>query len=361
MERFSKLRAAFAHVKNGGMLVVVDDESRENEGDLVMAAEHITPEKVNFMVREARGLVCVPMPEERADALHFPPMTTHNEDADGCNFAVSADLKRGVETGISAPDRSATILQMAAKSAKPADFVRPGHLFPLRARPGGVLVRAGHTEASVDIVRLAGCAVPVAVICEIMKDNGEMARLPELEIFAKQHGTPLVSIDELIEFRRQTESLVQRVGEEQLELPGVISGAFRAISLYEKTSGATHLALVHGDIQAAQKPPLVRVLAVSAPSPGSAALAMALGKEHREILRSAARLSREEVGVLVLVSHADMAAAEHQEHLRTAGVGAQILREVGVRQMRLLGGPARVLGLTGYGLSVAERLDFPPE
>src|SRR5512140_425873 len=254
MTDIAPITEIIAEIRAGRMVVLVDEEDRENEGDLVFAAEFVTPEKINFMARHARGLICLTLTEERCRQLQLAPMAQDNRSSHGTAFTVSIEAATGVTTGISAHDRARTVQVAVARGAQPEDIVQPGHVFPIAAEPGGVLVRAGHTEAGCDLTALAGLT-PAAVICEIMKDDGSMARLPDLIEFGKEHGLKIGTIADLIHFRSQTESLVERVAERDI---ATVHGAFRMIAYREKISGATHVALVRGTIDP-DTPTLVRV------------------------------------------------------------------------------------------------------
>src|SRR3569833_1973514 len=234
-----------AELRAGRMVILVDEEDRENEGDLVLAAEFVTPEAINFMAKYGRGLICLTLTEERCEQLHLPMMTTRNGTSYGTNFTVSIEAAEGVTTGISAADRARTVQAAVARHAKPSDIVQPGHIFPLKAQRGGVLMRAGHTEAGCDFAELAGLT-PAAVICEIMKDDGTMARLPDLIEFAQQHDLKIGTIADLIHYRSQNECFVERVGERTME---TVHGAFQAVLYRDKPSGGAHLALVYGEIR----------------------------------------------------------------------------------------------------------------
>ena len=348
-----------AELAAGRMVVLVDEEDRENEGDLVLAAEHVTPEAINFMAKFGRGLICLTLTRERCERLQLPPMTARNGTAHGTAFTVSIEAAEGVTTGISAADRSRTVQAAVARDARPADLVQPGHIFPLQAQDGGVLMRAGHTEAGCDLAAMAGLT-PAAVICEIMNDDGSMARLPDLEVFAREHGLKIGTIADLITYRSRNESLVTRAGQRELQ---TAQGRFTA-HVFRDRSGGMHLALAHGQWQSNDEV-LVRVheplsvldlLDAGGPSGHSWPLAQAL-----------ARLRAAERGVAVLLNcgleTADALVAQFLPaqgtppgrpavDLRTYGVGAQILRELGITRMRLLGSPRRMPSMTGYGLEV---------
>jgi 3,4-dihydroxy 2-butanone 4-phosphate synthase/GTP cyclohydrolase II len=350
-----------AELKAGRMVILVDEEDRENEGDLVIAAEHITPQAINFMATHARGLICLTLTRQRCQQLGLKAMVEHNASSHGTAFTASIEAAEGVTTGISAADRARTIQVAVARHAKPSDIVQPGHVFPLMAAEGGVLMRAGHTEAGCDLAALAGLE-PAAVICEVMNPDGSMARLPDLERFAAEHGLKIGAIADLIEYRSRTETLVQRVGEQAMQTP---FGAMRCVAYTDRAGHGLHLALVHGDL-AAQTAPLVRVheplsvldLIDGASTRHSWSLPLALG-----------RIVREGAGVAVLLNcgeSAEQLAAQFQRLLQPAptppkasttalrdyGIGAQILRDLGVRQMRLLGQPRKMPSMAGYGLEI---------
>ena len=315
----SRTEEIIADIKAGKMVILVDEEDRENEGDLVFAADFVTPEAVNFMARFARGLICLTLTEERCRQLQLPPMAQENRSSHGTAFTVSIEAATGVTTGISAHDRARTVQTAVARGAKPEDIVQPGHIFPIAAEPGGVLVRAGHTEAGCDLTALAGLT-PAAVICEIMKDDGSMARLPDLIEFGKEHSLKIGTIADLIHFRSQTESLVERVAERDI---ATAHGGFRMIAYREKIAGATHLALVRGAIDAST-PTLVRV--------------------------------HEPLSLLDLLDTAPGAHSwgVHEAELLTYGIGAQILRDLGVGKMRLMATPRKMPSMTGWDLEVSE-------
>ena len=355
----SRTEELIAEIKAGRMVILVDEEDRENEGDLVFAADFVTPEKINFMARFARGLICLTLTEDHCRQLQLPPMAQDNRSSHGTAFTVSIEAATGVTTGISAHDRARTVQVAVARGAKPGDIVQPGHIFPIAAQPGGVLVRAGHTEAGCDLTELAGLA-PAAVICEIMKDDGTMARLPDLIEFGKVHGLKIGTIADLIHFRSQTESLVERVAERDI---GTEHGGFRLIAYREKLSGATHVALVHGAIDA-QTPTLVRVheplslLDLLDTTPGAHSWGV------REALAAIGAVGN---GVIVLLNCAESAGqlAERlasaakvsppaRMDLLTYGIGAQILRDLNVGQMRLMATPRKMPSMAGWDLEVSE-------
>ncbi len=349
-----------ADIKAGRMVILVDEEDRENEGDLVMAAEHVTAEAVNFMARFGRGLICLTLTKERCERLQLPPMTVRNGDKKGTAFTVSIEAAEGVTTGISAADRACTVLAAVAKNAKPDDLVQPGHIFPLQAVEGGVLMRAGHTEAGCDLAAMAGCT-PASMICEIMKDDGTMARLPDLQLFAAEHGLKIGTIADLIHHRSRMESLVEHVGSRPLK---TAFGEFTAHAFKDKTAHGVHLALVKGE-WGADDAVLARVH-----EPLSVLDALEVGRTMHSwsLDASLARVASEGKGVVVFLNCGESggqllaqfdgtARASHgpsrgQMDLRTYGVGAQILRECGVHKMRLLGNPRRMPSMTGYGLEI---------
>ncbi len=348
-----------AELAAGRMVVLVDEEDRENEGDLVLAAEHVTPEAINFMARHARGLICLTLTRERCERLQLPPMTTKNGTQHGTAFTVSIEAATGVTTGISAADRARTVQAAVARDAKPSDLVQPGHIFPLQAQDGGVLMRAGHTEAGCDLAAMAGLS-PAAVICEVMNEDGTMARLPDLEVFARQHGLKIGTIADLIGYRSRNETLIERVGARALVTP---HGEFECLAFRDK-GGGLHLALRHGRWQPADEV-LVRVH-----EPFTALdLLDARGSGHSWPLAQALQaLKRAPAGVAVLLNASSdtqallpnlladaptQPAPKPQMDLRTYGVGAQILRELGVRRMRLLGSPRRMPSMAGYGLEIS--------
>jgi 3,4-dihydroxy 2-butanone 4-phosphate synthase/GTP cyclohydrolase II len=353
----SPITEIIAEFKAGKMVVLVDEEDRENEGDLVMAAECVTPEAINFMARYGRGLICLTLTEERCRDLNLPLMVANNRSPLGTNFTVSIEAAEGVTTGISAADRARTVQAAIRADASPRDIVQPGHIFPLMAQDGGVLVRAGHTEAGCDLARLAG-VMPAAVICEILKDNGEMARLPDLEVFAAQHQLKIGTIADLIHYRSSTESLVNRVTERDIE---TIHGRFRLYAYSDKVGNATHLALVKG------KPDGGKEVLVRVHEPLSVIDLLDTGStSHSWNFNDAlATISRADCGVIVLLHQLETAAellerAKPQRAdakptkiaLRNYGIGAQILRDLKVRKMRLLALPRRMPSMTGFDLEV---------
>ena len=349
-----------ADMKAGRMVILVDEEDRENEGDLVLAADHVTPEAINFMARFGRGLICLTLTRERCERLQLPPMVPRNGTKMGTAFTVSIEAAEGVTTGISAADRARTVQVAVAAHAQAADLVQPGHIFPLQAVEGGVLMRAGHTEAGCDLAAMAGCS-PSAVICEIMKDDGTMARLPDLQVFAAEHGLKIGTIADLIEHRSRTESLVHKLGTRPLN---TAFGEFSATAFRDEPSGALHLALVKGQWNPEHS------VDVRVHEPLSVLDALEVGRSmHSWSLEASLRhISEAGAGVAVLLNCGETAgqllsqfegtarSAQAPERgrmdLRTYGVGAQILRECGVQKMRLLGNPRRMPSMTGYGLEI---------
>ncbi len=356
-----------AELAAGRMVILVDEEDRENEGDLVLAAEHVTPAAINFMARHARGLICLTLTRERCEKLQLQPMASRNGTVHGTAFTVSIEAATGVTTGISAADRARTVAVAVAKDARAVDLVQPGHIFPLQAQDGGVLMRAGHTEASCDLAGMAGLT-PAAVICEIMNEDGTMARLPDLQVFARLHGLKIGTIADLIGHRSRHETLIERLGARALETP---AGIF-ACTAYRDKSGGLHLALRHGQ-WAPQDEVSVRVhepfTAMDLLDCGGAGHSWPLG-------RALAELQHAPCGVAVLLNcsgdaaallpklvdpGAHSAAPRLQMDLRTYGVGAQILRDQGVSRMRLLGSPRRMPSMTGYGLEVTGFVAAPSD
>ena len=349
-----------ADMKAGRIVILVDEEDRENEGDLVLASDHVTPEAINFMARFGRGLICLTLTRERCEFLKLPPMAAHNGTVYSTAFTVSIEAAEGVTTGISAADRAKTIQVAVAKATQPSDLVQPGHVFPLQAVDGGVLMRAGHTEAGCDLAAMAGCS-PSSVICEIMKDDGTMARLPDLQIFAAEHGLKIGTIADLIAYRSRTESLVHKVSARSMH---TAHGEFTAHAYKDMTSGAVHLALVKGS-WAADAEVLARVheplSVLDALEPNrvmhSWGLAAALDRINTEGTGVVVLLNCGESGEQLLNQFDGTARSAHgpergRMDLRSYGVGAQILRDCGVQKMRLMGNPRRMPSMTGYGLEI---------
>lgn len=350
--------------REGRMFILVDEEDRENEGDLVIPAQFATPEKVNFMARYGRGLICLALTPERTEALGLDPMTPRNQTRMGTAFTVSIEAREGVSTGISAHDRAMTIATAIDPTKDRRDIVSPGHVFPLTARDGGVLVRAGHTEASVDIARQAGLN-PSAVICEIMNDDGTMSRLPELVAFAQFHNLRIGAIDELIAYRRVHERLVEKIAEAPFEVRG--GRDFRLVVFRNKIDGIEHAALVKGEITA-DKPTLVRVHRIDF----AADVMGGYGARAGLIDRAVAEIENEGAGVVVLLRDllpdalsrrlkGEPAEREEDDGLRVIGLGSQILRELGVGRMIVLANaPQKLVALDGYGLSIDGWRGFKP-
>ena len=370
---FDRIESVIAGIRRGQMAVVVDDEDRENEGDLIMAGQHITPAAVNFMARFGRGLICVPATAARLQQLGIDRMVHQNRESFRTDFQVSVDAARGITTGISAADRAQTIRIMASPTAVPEDLVQPGHVFPLRARPGGVLQRAGHTEAAVDLARLAGLR-PLGVLCEILNDDGSMARLPQLRMFAKRHHLKMCTIADLIEYRRTQEKLVERV--ETVRLP-TYYGDFDLHLYRSKLDDQHHLALVHGDVAGHEKI-LVRVHSECLTGDVFGSRRCDCGPQLHQAMRQIAAAGR---GVIVYMRQegrgiglpAKIKTYKLQEQgydtveaneklgyemdLREYGLGAQILVDLGLKTIRLLtNNPRKVVGLEGYGLKIVEQV-----
>ncbi len=374
---FTDVPSAIEEIRGGRMVVVVDDEDRENEGDLTLAAEKVTPEAINFMARYGRGLVCLAMTEERLDQLRIGPMTAENTSQFGTAFCEAIDAREGVTTGISAYDRARTIRVAIDARTRPADLARPGHVFPLRARRGGVLVRAGQTEASVDLARLAGM-VPAGVICEIMRDDGTMARVPDLIEFCREHGLKMLTVAELIRYRMQHERYVRRVAEALLPTK---FGEFRMIAYESEVDGGeSHIALVKGKVESAAEPVLVRMHAHCVVGDVFAATWCGC---HNLIERSMRLISDTGLGALIylhqnsrgfsveklgekpmLVFHreARLPALPESERKtqREIGIGAQILSDLNLHRIRLLTNhPRKVAALEGFGIEIVEQVPIP--
>lgn len=365
---FSDIKDIIADIRDGKMVIIVDDEDRENEGDLILAAAKVRPEDINYMARFGRGLICLTLSRSRCQQLRLPLMVTGTDEQQVTNFTVSIEAAEGVTTGISAHDRARTIRVAVAAEARPEDLRQPGHVFPLMAQPGGVLTRAGHTEAGCDLARLAGLE-PAAVIVEILNEDGTMARRPQLEAFARQHGLKIGSIADLIRFRLQHELSVERISEQ-----GVTTefGAFRLFCYEDHVNRNVHLALVHGDLRGAQAP-LVRVHVQDTLGDVIGVQSPRLGWPLRAAMR---RIADEGSGVVVLLRYpesprqlvasvrslvqsapAQSARRERVAVLRTFGTGAQILRDLGVTRMRVLSAPKQMHAISGFGLEVVEYVD----
>ena len=366
---FASIPDAAADICEGRMIIIVDDEDRENEGDLVCAAEKVTPEVINFMARHARGLICLPLTEDRCDELHLPPQVSENTSKLGTAFTVSIEARRGVTTGISAADRATTVLTAVDLRTKPQDLARPGHVFPLRAKKGGVLVRPGQTEAAVDIARIAGL-YPAGVICEIMNEDGTMARLPQLKDFAVTHGLKIITVADLVRYRIQKEVLVRRAVE--TDLPTVY-GKFRAIAFENTINGDVHLAMVMGDVRT-DDPVMVRVHTenVTCDMFGST-----IDDTGYQLRRALEKISEAAQGVVLYlrqsahgldlihqlrtyalmqdrgVSKRDASAETGYGLNRDYGIGAQILHELGLRKILLLTNhPPKISAIEGFELEV---------
>ncbi|MBI5845171.1 MAG: bifunctional 3,4-dihydroxy-2-butanone-4-phosphate synthase/GTP cyclohydrolase II [Deltaproteobacteria bacterium] len=367
------IEQAIKDIRDGKMVILADDEDRENEGDLTMAAEKITPEAINFMAKYGRGLICLSLTREKADSLDLRPMVRDNQSPYQTGFTVSIEARNGVTTGISAADRATTILTAVAPNAKPRDLVRPGHIFPLRARTGGVMVRAGQTEGSMDLARMAGL-IPAGVICEIMDDDGTMARMPSLERFSQEHGIGICTIADMIEYRMRKESFVRRAAE--AKIPTCHGGEFRAIVYENDVDNFLHIALIKGDIDP-ETPTLVRVHSECVTGDVFGSLRCDCGDQ----LHKAMHRIGEEGGVLLyihqegrgigLVNKIKAYALQEQGQdtveaneslgfppdMRNYGIGAQILVDLGIRKMRIMtNNPKKMVGLEGYGLSIVEQV-----
>jgi 3,4-dihydroxy 2-butanone 4-phosphate synthase/GTP cyclohydrolase II len=377
---FSSVEEIVAELRAGRMVIILDDEDRENEGDFIMAAEHATPEAVAFMIRHSSGILCVPMEDEHLARLDLPQMVPNNDEAYRTAFTVSVDYRFGTTTGVSSTDRSITVKALADPKSTPRDFARPGHIFPLRPRPGGVLVRAGHTEAAVDLCKLAGLR-PVGLLCELMNDDGTMARRPEMEEFARKHNLKIGTIADLIRYRLRNERSVERVSEQSVQTE---YGEFRLYAYEDRVQKSVHLALAHGVLDGAT-PPLVRVHVADTLRD----LLGVRGDPHAWTLRAALeRIAHAGSGVVVILrdqetaaeltealralgppdakveaaaaraptsrppAHTTPAVGAGGQVLRTYGVGAQILKDLGVKRMRVLSAPKQMHGISAFGLEI---------
>jgi 3,4-dihydroxy 2-butanone 4-phosphate synthase/GTP cyclohydrolase II len=359
-----------ADMRAGKMVVLVDEEDRENEGDLVLAADHVTPEAINFMAKHGRGLICLTLTRERCEQLNLPLMVRDNTAALGTNFTVSIEAAEGVTTGISAADRSHTVKVAVAPTAKPRDIVMPGHIFPLMAQAGGVLVRSGHTEAGCDLAELAGCS-PAAVICEIMKDDGEMARLPDLVEFAKAHQLKIGTIVDLIHYRSRNESIISRQGTRVFNTPW---GPLQGIAYKDSPTGCAHLALIKGQPNPNQET-LVRV---HEPATILDLLETESASHSWPVAQAIKTIAESDAGAIVLLNCAGTAAVNtdawfnqlgkldgiaplnplRKTDFRTYGIGAQILKDLGIRKMKLLAKPGKLPTMAGYDLEVTGHLPY---
>ena len=366
------IQEAAQDIRDGKLIIIVDDEDRENEGDLVCAAEKVTPEIISFMAVHGRGLICLPLTEERCDELQLIPQTTNNTSSMGTAFTISIEAREGVTTGISAADRAKTILTAVDPNSKPTDLARPGHIFPLRAKRGGVLNRVGQTEASVDIARIAGLT-PAAVICEIMNDDGTMARLPDLEKFAEKHGLKIISVADLVRYRIEQETLVKRILESELPTS---YGPFTAIAYENVVNGEIHVAFVMGDVARATEPVLVRVQTENITF---AMFGSMLGEASEAIRSSLLKIADKGLGVVLYLRQRgnsldlvnqlrtyalmqsagiDFQTAKQQTgygKTHDYGIGAQILKDLGVSRIRLLSNhPPKVSAIDAFGLEIVE-------
>ena len=371
MQGLSSVEAILEDMRAGRMVIILDDEDRENEGDLIMAAEHATPDMVAFMIRHTSGIICVPMDEDRLTRLDLPQMVPHNSEGYRTAFTVSVDYRFGTTTGVSSSDRAATIRALADRSSTPQDFARPGHIFPLRPRKGGVLIRAGHTEAAVDLCTLAGLQ-PAGVLCEIMNDDGTMARRTELEAFARRHQLKIGTIADLIRYRLRNERSVVRASEQTIQTD---LGEFRLFAYEDRVQGGVHLALVHGRLDGPDTP-LVRVhvadtlrdLIGARIDPRAWTLKAAMSRivragsgvvvilrepESPEALTDALRsLSPPAAGASAAPAERVANADDGGQVLRTYGIGAQILKDLGVRRMRVLSAPKQMHGISAFDLEI---------
>ena len=363
---FNTIEEIIEDIKQGKMVVIVDDEDRENEGDLLMAASHATPDDINFMARYGRGLICLTLTKDRCQQLRLPLMVNDTDAQHGTNFTLSIEAAEGVTTGISAADRARTVQAAVADDAKPEDIVQPGHIFPLMAQPGGVLNRAGHTEAGCDFARLAG-SDPSAVIVEILNDDGTMARRPDLEVFAKEHNLKMGSIEDLIKYRIENEKTVERVTESDFPTE---FGPYRLLAYQDNLDNCLHLALVKGAIDSS-KPVLVRVHMENVLC-DSLSSAEGCGWPLRSAMEQISESDEPGVIVILRKEHSARDIVQQMNHLpkangkttesassdlRTLGVGAQILMDIGVHKMKLMSRPRKIHGLAGFGLEVVDYVE----
>ncbi|MEL6300901.1 MAG: bifunctional 3,4-dihydroxy-2-butanone-4-phosphate synthase/GTP cyclohydrolase II [Pseudomonadota bacterium] len=369
LHNFADIEDILAALREGQMVIMVDDEDRENEGDLIMLASKVTPEAINYMARYGRGLICLTLTQTRCEQLRLPLMVSGTHVQQTTNFTISIEAAEGITTGISAHDRARTIQAAVADNARPGDLVQPGHIFPIMAQPGGVLIRAGHTEAGCDLARLAGESEPAAVIVEVLNEDGTMARRPDLETFAREHGLLMGTIADLIRYRLEKEVAVEKIYSVPVATP---EGEFELHAYEDHVNRNVHLALVHGDLQAADAP-LVRVHVTDT-------LGDIIGVNDRRLgwpIRDAmARVVADGAGVVVVLRYPEgprelidglqmLTQAEPVERsepepvneLRQYGVGAQILRELGVRRMRVLSAPVQMHAISGFGLEIVEYID----
>lgn len=368
--KLNTIEEAIEDIKKGKVVIVVDDEDRENEGDFVAAAEKVTPEMINFMATHGRGLICVPLLDSRCDELELPPMVTHNTDPHHTAFTISVDLKgRGNTTGISAADRARTILALVDENSKPEDFARPGHIFPLRARPGGVLRRTGHTEAAIDLARLAGLK-PAGVIVEIMNDDGTMARLPQLIKIAERFDLKIISIEDLVAYRMKNESLIQMIDHFEIHTP---YGPFHFYAFEQTTNHQIHMALTMGQ-WTEDETVMVRIHSALA---GADLLSLIFADPSQQLHKALKRISKEGKGAIVYLNQSNNPShnlldiiryykeksgdvkPSFTRDVRDIGIGAQILRFLKIRKIKLLtNNPVKRVGVVGYGLEIVDNTTF---